>query len=106
MQNVTNYLLHDLWSLGYETPKDDVIYNGTYDLTNQVYTPKSDQNPTYQIKFQRKFDTGDVYDFLINYVIFQVNLRILTLQLSVHMEIQLMTLAIMEKITTNLLSYS
>ncbi len=70
MQNQTNFLLHDLWSQGYGRPKDDTERNGTYDLTNIVYTPKDihHKNSTYLIKYRRKFDTGDPNDFSIDYV--------------------------------------
>jgi len=65
MQDQTNFLLHDLWSLGYGRPEDDVQRGGSYDLTDIEYIPKDEKvvGSTYKIKYKRKFSTGDVNDF-------------------------------------------
>lgn len=67
MQNATNYILHDVWSVGHKQPEEDTARNGTMDCLNPVFTPKSEGHG-YKISYSRKFDTGDVNDIAIKAV--------------------------------------
>ena len=70
MQNKTNYRIHDIWSLGYGRPQDDTERGGTMDLTNVTYIPKSTFGSLYKITYNRKFNTDDVNDFIVEKVTF------------------------------------
>ena len=69
MQNQTNYRIHDIWSIGYGRPEDDTERGGTMDLTNVTYSPKTIFGSTYKITYNRKFNTEDVNDFIVEKVI-------------------------------------
>jgi hypothetical protein len=57
-----NFNLMDLYSKGYEKPKDDVSLGGTYDLKNITYKY---ENGFVTVTYSRLYDTGDIYDAVI-----------------------------------------